>query len=118
MNRLELGWQEIMTQVSSAPATRRLRPALSWTNAVPRDVVELIATLLTPAALSAAMLAGWRLGSDLGFAADFFVEDGVFSHWQVWMAIALGLQSCAVALKKHLKHYELQPKRADREHGV
>ena len=118
MIRQEFGWHEITAPARWALAAERLRPAIHWTNEVSRDVLEMAATLLTPTALLTGILAGWRLGSDLGFAGDFFIEDGVFSHWQVWMAITLGLQSSAVTLKKHLKNNELQPKRAKREHGV
>jgi hypothetical protein len=59
------------------------------------------AALLTPAALVAFILSLWRLGGDLGFARSFAIETGIFSHWQVWLAISVGVQFTAVVLNRY-----------------
>ena len=51
--------------------------------------------LLTPVALVAYVLAGWRLGADLNWTGAFFISKGLFSHWQVWLAIAIATQLTA-----------------------
>jgi len=59
------------------------------------------AALLIPASLLAWAIAIWRLAADLRFAGDFAIESGLFSHWQVWMGIALFLQSGAILLNRY-----------------
>ncbi len=56
------------------------------------------AALLTPAALIAAVLALWRLGADMDWAGEFAIPAGWFSHWQVWVAVAVALQVMAMKL--------------------
>lgn len=59
------------------------------------------AALLIPASLLAWTLTLWRLAADLRFAGTFAIEQGLFSHWQVWMGIALILQSGAILLNRY-----------------
>jgi hypothetical protein len=40
----------------------------------------------------ALLLALWRLAFDLNLAGRFADFDGLFSHWQFWMAVALLFQ--------------------------
>ncbi len=56
--------------------------------------------LLIPAALMAYVLGFWRLASDMGVAGEFGIT-GVFSHWQVWMAVAAALHLIASVLNKY-----------------
>lgn len=37
----------------------------------------------------------WRLGADLKWTGDFFIPDGMFSRWQVWLALAVATQAAA-----------------------
>ncbi len=67
----------------------------------PVKMAPAVAALLTPAAAASAVLALWRLGADLKWTEQFAIPDGFFSHWQVWMAIALALQSGASYFKTH-----------------
>jgi hypothetical protein len=67
-----------------------------------RDVLEMLALLLTPVALIAAILAIWRYGADAGWADSFIVSDGLLSHWQVWLGIAVGIQWFAIQLTRQL----------------
>lgn len=47
---------------------------------------------LNPASALALMMALWRLGYDLDWTGRFAISGGIFSHWQVWMALALVLR--------------------------
>ncbi len=38
------------------------------------------------------VLSFWRLGQDLDWSGNFFIERGFFSHWQVWLALAMSLK--------------------------
>jgi hypothetical protein len=62
-----------------------------------------VAALLTPAALTACVLALWRIAADLNWAASFAIPSGIFSHWQVWLGAAVGLQLCARVLNRYGK---------------
>jgi len=48
-------------------------------------------------------MACWRFGVDAGWTDSFAVTDGLFSHWQVWLALAIGIQWSAVRLERLLK---------------
>jgi hypothetical protein len=50
-----------------------------------------IALLLAPTAFLALVFGVWRLGEDMGWTEAFFISNGLFSHWQVWIAISIGL---------------------------
>ncbi len=66
-----------------------------------RELALMTSALMTPAALMAYVLAFWRLGADMRIAGSFAIEDGFFSHWQVWLPIAVGLSMAASALNKY-----------------
>jgi hypothetical protein len=53
------------------------------------ELGPLAAALLSPASAVALALAFWRLGADLGWTAQFAISSGLFSHWQVWMALSV-----------------------------
>jgi uncharacterized membrane protein AbrB (regulator of aidB expression) len=61
----------------------------------------MLAALLTPAALMASVLAAWRIAADLNFASRFAIPTGLFSHWQVWLGAAIGLQLCSRVLNRY-----------------
>jgi hypothetical protein len=56
---------------------------------------------LSPASAVALLLALWRLGSDLNWTGRFAISQGLFSHWQVWLAMAVLLQVVAWMLQRH-----------------
>jgi hypothetical protein len=66
-----------------------------------RQLALALAALLTPAALMATALALWRLGADLKWTGEFAISDGLFSHWQVWFAMAVVLQLAAIVLNRY-----------------
>lgn len=47
------------------------------------------------------VLAFWRLGADLGITGGFAIAHGVFSHWQVWLAMAICVNVIAVMLNRY-----------------
>lgn len=65
-----------------------------------RLVASAIGTLLVPAALMAYVLGIWRLASDLGMAGEFALT-GLFSHWQVWIAVAVALHLASSSLNRY-----------------
>ncbi len=79
----------------------RLGPRLTRHVARHREAALLVGTLLSPAALMALALGCWRLGSDLNWTGEFAISRGLFSHWQVWIALACGLQTCASILNRY-----------------
>ncbi len=52
-------------------------------------------SLLAPLALMAFVLAFWRFGVDIAWTRAFPIEQGLLSHWQVWLALAIGMQATA-----------------------
>jgi hypothetical protein len=56
------------------------------------QLANILVALLTPAALVALVMGIWRVGTDLGWARAFLIADGFFSHWQVWIALSIGLK--------------------------
>jgi hypothetical protein len=65
-----------------------------------RLVASAIGTLLMPAVLMAYVLGIWRLASDLGMAGQFTIT-GLFSHWQVWIALAALLHIGSASLNRY-----------------
>lgn len=66
-----------------------------------RRLALLAGSLLTPMSVMAGGLAMWRLGSDMKWAGEFAISRGVFSHWQVWLVMALALELCAYGLNRY-----------------
>ena len=65
-----------------------------------RHVALACGALLIPAALMAYVLGFWRLASDIGVTREFAIA-GVFSHWQVWIALAAALHIAATVLNRY-----------------
>jgi hypothetical protein len=42
-----------------------------------------------------------RIASDLELARSFAVPRGLFSHWQVWIAVGAGIQAFAMTLGRY-----------------
>jgi hypothetical protein len=68
-----------------------------------RRLALVLAALLPPSALAAAVLAIWRIAADLNWTNSFAISSGIFSHWQVWLGAAVALQMCARALNRYGK---------------
>jgi hypothetical protein len=66
-----------------------------------RHVALAFASLLWPGVLTAYVLGFWRLADDLGVAGGFGIHTGLFSHWQSWLALAIGLHVAAIILNRY-----------------
>ncbi len=66
--------------------------------AVNRQAALMASTLMTPLAVMAWALAGWRLAADLEWTGAFAIQSGIFSHWQIWVAVGIVLQFAAFLL--------------------
>lgn len=62
--------------------------------------------LLVPAALMAYVLGTWSLASQLGISGAFGIT-GLFSHWQVWIALAVALHVSSSVLTRYGRGGEL-----------
>ena len=82
----------------------RARLYQSTVKAIPyQELARMTPTLLSPLAVIAALMACWRFGVDTGWTDSFVVADGLMSHWQVWLALAIGIQWLAHRLDQHLR---------------
>lgn len=55
---------------------------------------------LNLASVVALLAALWRLGNDLNWTRRFVFSQGLFSHWQIWLALAVLLQVAAAFLRR------------------
>jgi hypothetical protein len=80
----------------------RTRPRRRKSQEEPTRKVALgISSLMVPAAVAAYTLGGWRIASDLEIARNFVIARGLFSHWQVWIALGAGIHACAMSLSRY-----------------
>jgi hypothetical protein len=75
--------------------------ALRKTVAANRYAALVTSSLMTPVAFMAGSLGIWRLAADLKWTGAFAISQGIFSHWQVWMAVAVGAQFAAFLLHRY-----------------
>ena len=85
----------------------RWQSAPRWFEAISNQARKLLGSalpvlrlLLTPVAMLAGALSIWRLAADPGWTNGFFIANGFPSHWQVWFAIAIGMQMSAWSLNR------------------
>jgi hypothetical protein len=64
-----------------------------------KQFVNVLVSLLTPASMLALVFGLWRVSEDLGWTEAFVIPTGLFSHWQVWMALAIVLKMAASSLQ-------------------
>jgi hypothetical protein len=96
-------WHEIVEQARFAPLAERLQPAIDWTGTATQEAARFFGAFLTPLALTEGALGLWRLGADLGFAGEFFIADGILSHWQVWFALSIATQFASSTISRWLR---------------
>lgn len=72
------------------------------------EIAAAVASLLTPAFALTFAVGLWRLGLDLGYTSDFFVTEGIWSHWQTWLALAGSIQYVAYKLNQRARQ-RLEP---------
>jgi hypothetical protein len=74
-----------------------------------QHVALALASLLTPGAVMACVLAFWRLAADVNVTSQFPIPNGLFSHWQVWLGLASSLQFCGTLLNRYGKSQAIVP---------
>ncbi len=67
-----------------------------------RQSLLALASLMTPVALMAWALGVWRLAASMKWAGEFAIAEGMFSHWQVWFAVAIVVQFAAFLLHRYV----------------
>lgn len=65
-----------------------------------------VSSLLTPTAVLCFVVALWRMLSDLGVTEEFAIRGGLLSHWQVWLAAGILVQSLSVYLNRYGRRLE------------
>jgi len=60
-----------------------------------RDFVRLAGFFLMPIAAAGYGLALWRFAADMQWSGEFFIDGGLFSRWQVWLAVAMATHATA-----------------------
>jgi hypothetical protein len=101
-------WTEIQTKAPRLPD--RLVPTAFWTNAV--EILSFTAEFLGPFAVMEFALGMWRLGADMGWTGAFFVDQGILSHWQVWLAMSAFTQFTSIYLRGLLRR---QPESVEKQ---
>ena len=76
-------------------------PQVHYKHRKNQHVALALAALLTPAAVMACVLSFWRLTADFHVTSQFPISDGLFSHWQVWLASAGILQLGSIMLNRY-----------------
>lgn len=64
-----------------------------------KHVANILVSLLTPAAVLGLVFGLWRVSADVGWTEEFPITTGFFSHWQVWIALAVTLKFAASSLQ-------------------
>src|SRR5688500_12170196 len=93
--RMPVWWQSAPRWFESiSPEISRLYgPFLSLLGLALKLVVALAVTL-----------GFWRIGADIRWTNGFFIADGLLSHWQIWFALAIGVQISASNLNQWVTH--------------
>lgn len=80
------------------PSGRTVKKTTSGKN---RHVAHAVAALMTPATLMMFVMAMWRIGADVGVATEFPIVEGVWQHWQMWIAAAAMSHLVSVLLNRY-----------------
>jgi hypothetical protein len=78
-----------------------LNPAIQRVMTTSHETATVFSYLLTPVALIGYVLGIWRLAADLNWVGAFFIQRGILSHWQVWIALAIATQISAASLNRY-----------------
>jgi hypothetical protein len=99
---LQPAWARTSSAVvgTTSRVATRLQSALDKTAIVSHDAALAVSALLTPVAVIALVFGMWRLGEDIGWTGDFVISNGLFSHWQVWIALSIAMQALASMLSR------------------
>lgn len=71
-------------------------------------IATLAASLLTMTSISCGALGLWRVGTDLEWTGGFVFSEGLLSHWQVWIGIAVAIQYISWRLSRYARAASIQ----------
>lgn len=82
------------TTLPAASSTFGAKWEKTWkqTVATSAQAADVLVALVTPIAVVVLVFGLWRLSADMGWTGIFPISTGFFSHWQVWIALAIGLK--------------------------
>ncbi len=112
VTRMEEALQHVPVRGASALSNPKLRSLLKRTVATSEQAADVLVALVTPSAVVASVMGLWRLTADLGWTESFPISNGFFSHWMVWIALAIGLKFGASELAAKLLPAEAAPKKS------
>ena len=72
-------------------------------------IASLLGRGLPPVAVIAGVLGAWRFGADPGWTGRFFIAKGLFSHYQSWLALAVGAHIASVSLNRWVEDHKPKP---------
>jgi hypothetical protein len=64
------------------------------------DLISGLAGLLTLVSVACFTMSVWKLLAEIGWVGKFFISDGIFSHWQVWIAASVAAQLVSFRLSR------------------
>jgi len=76
-------------------------PPLSRRKDPSRQAALALASLLSPAAVMVAVLAGWALAAERGWSGGFAFSSGPLADWRLWLAAALLLRAISYVLLRY-----------------
>jgi len=79
----------------------RIRIQTTVLNLTQREAAAAASHWATFLSVAAFVFAFWRLGSDIDSSVRFAISSGLFSHWQVWLALAVLLQLLGSLLARY-----------------
>ena len=88
----------------------RLQPLFARAARLSQEAAQLVSAFLTPMAVLAMVFGLWRLCVDLTWTTNFPIAAGFFSHWLVWIGLAIGLKLTASLLDRSEEGVEVLSK--------
>ena len=92
-----------------------LASQVTWRRSVIPGFVRWTVYLLKAAVVALFTLGIWRLGNDVGVTQPFFLQEGFFSHWQVYFALAGFAAFAAASLRNAVPESRLEELLAEAE---
>lgn len=102
VTRVQEVFEPVAVRSVSAFPDNRLQALVRQTVATSAQAADVLVALVTPSAVVAFVMGLWRLTADLGWTETFPISTGFFSHWLVWVALAIGLKFGATTLAAKL----------------
>lgn len=99
--------EEVSTRRPNVPI-QKFYPGTSPIEVPALFVVSLLGRGLPPLAVIAGVLGAWRFGADPGWTGRFFISKGLFSHYQSWLALAVGAHMASQSLNRWVAAQKLK----------